>query len=213
MLAPSLPLLLTELVAAPSPSLPHHTHYTIALAFVTPTRPPNYLPAYPDDARRTARTRVASAPLRSARRKSTVAPECVERWERAVRRHSFGYANSHTGIELSYLPASPGDVRRSPHVSLLATLSLSSTTSNGSWVGARAPRSHTTHTTRHNFGYRNTLTATKLPACIHCRCSSKRAHPIGAAHLRSLLLKDLQCSTLVPRTRTRHTRLYLRLSL
>ena len=82
-----------------------------------------------------------------------------------------------------------------------------------SWVGARAPRSHTTHTTRHNFGYRNTLTATKLPACIHCRCSSKRAHPIGAAHLRSLLLKDLRCSTLVPRTRTRHTRLYLRLSL
>ena len=144
MLAPSLPLLLTELVAAPSPSLPHHTHYTIALAFVTPTRPPNYLPAYPDDARRTARTRVASAPLRSARRKSTVAPECVERWERAVRRHSFGYANSHTGIELSYLPASPGNVRRSPHVSLLATLSLSSTTSNGSWVGALAARSHTT---------------------------------------------------------------------
>jgi hypothetical protein len=68
--APSLPLLLTELVAAPSPSLPHHTHYTIALAFVTPTRPPNYLPACPDDARQTARTRVASAPLRSARRKT-----------------------------------------------------------------------------------------------------------------------------------------------
>ena len=159
MLAPSLPLLLTELVAAPSPSLPHHTHYTIALAFVTPTRPPNYLPAYPDDARRTARTRVASAPLRSARRKSTVAPECVERWERAVRRHSFGYANSHTGIELSYLPASPGNVRRSPHVSLLATLSLSSTTSNGSWVSAPSPRSHTTHTTRHSFGCTSTVDA------------------------------------------------------
>ena len=31
---------------------------------LTPTRPPNHLPASPDDARWTARTRVAAAPLR-----------------------------------------------------------------------------------------------------------------------------------------------------
>ena len=53
------------LAVVPTP----HTLHTIALAMLTSTRPPNYLPASPGDGRRTARTRVASAPLRSARRK------------------------------------------------------------------------------------------------------------------------------------------------
>jgi hypothetical protein len=127
-------------------------------------------------------------------------------------RHSFGFANLLTPTWPSNdLPVSPIDVRCSAHIRMLAAPSLPLFLTD--LEPTLAPFSHTTHTTRHNFGYRNTLTATKLPACIHCRCSSKRAHPIGAAHLRSLLLKDLRCSTLVPRTRTRHTRLYLRLSL
>jgi hypothetical protein len=67
-----------------------------------------------------------------------------------------------------YLPASTGDVRRYAHIHMLAR-SLPSTTSNGSWVGALAARSHTTHTTHHRFGCAHSHTATELPACIFWR--------------------------------------------
>ena len=75
-----------------------------------------------------------------------------------------------------YLPASPGDVRRYAHIHMLAR-SLPSTTSNRSWVGALAARSHTTHTTHHRFGCAHSHTATELPGCISWQCWSLFTHP------------------------------------
>jgi hypothetical protein len=56
-------------------------------------------------------------------------------------------------------------------------------TPNGYWCGTLAPRTQTRHTRQHNFGYTNTLTASKLPACISFRCSSVYAHPLGRRSL------------------------------
>jgi hypothetical protein len=92
-------------------------------------------------------------------------------------RHKFGYVNSQTAIKppacISWKCSS---LCAHPH----ARRSLPSPTSNGSGVGALAPRSHTTHTTRHKFGYANSHTTTKPPACISRRCPSICAHPHAA---------------------------------
>ena len=55
-------------------------------------------------------------------------------------------------------------------------------------VCAPALSSQPAHTTRHNFGYTNSHTATKILACGSWRCSSLCTHP------RSLFLTDLGCT-------------------
>jgi len=93
--------------------------------------------------------------VRREGRSSTVAPECVERWERVVRCDNFGCTSTLTATKL------PACI--SWRCSLLCTLpharSLPLLLTD---LGCRRPRPslpHHTHTTRHNFALTNTHTA------------------------------------------------------
>ena len=75
----------------------------------------------------------------------------------------------------SCLPESPGDDRCSAHICMLVGFPS---------AADQPPVSHTTHTTRHNFGCAHSHTATKLPGCISLTDNDSDRR---AAHIRMLV--------------------------